>query len=143
MFFAIDGVWQSRMLEVSIERRVLMPYKLKSTPSDLGHLGRKSRMGGVRPKNGSELTNFVSLSLRARRFPCSGSHCSTQISPFNRKKTPRTTTVIPAKAGIHAFANLLKKMDFAPLPDMARLRGNDFGPGRLAVAHVVWQRQNK
>jgi len=90
----------------------------------------------VWPKNGSQLTNFVSLGLRARRFACSGSHWSTPISLLNKKRTPRTTTVIPAKAGIHAFPNLLKKMD-------SRLRGNDFGSGRLTIAHVVWQRQNK
>ncbi len=33
--------------------------------------------------------------------------------------------VIPLKKGIHAFFNYLKRVDFAPLPDMARLRGND------------------
>jgi len=32
---------------------------------------------------------------------------------------------IPLKKGSHAFFNYLKRMDFAPLPDMARLRGND------------------
>lgn len=120
-----------------------MPCKLKSAPSDLGHLGRKSRMGGVRPKNGSELTNFVSLGLRARRFACSHCHCGTPVALLNKKRVLRTTTVIPVKAGIHAFANLLKKMDFTPSPDMARLRGNDLGSGRRPVANVIWPRQNK
>jgi N-acetylglucosaminyldiphosphoundecaprenol N-acetyl-beta-D-mannosaminyltransferase len=41
-----------------------------------------------------------------------------------RQQYPETSlqkVVIPLKKGIHAFFNYLKRMDFAPLPDIARL----------------------
>jgi hypothetical protein len=42
-----------------------------------------------------------------------------------RVRTSLQKIIIPLKKGIHSFFNYLKRTDFAPLPDMARLRGND------------------
>jgi hypothetical protein len=65
----------------------LQGLKPEISPSDLGHLGRKSRIGGDRTKNGFELTNFVIPAQNPRRFDSSGYHGNLRIS-LRHKKSP-------------------------------------------------------
>jgi len=60
--------------------------------------------------------------MNSHQFACSGDQESTQRS-LRKKKSSRHTSVIPAKAGIHAFPNIMKKKSFPPKPNMARPAG--------------------
>jgi hypothetical protein len=80
--------------------------------SDLGHLGRKSRIGDLRPKNGPELTNFVIPAQNPRRFASSGYHGNLRMSRRN-KKNSRIAKVIPARVMDSCILQLAEKTSFS------------------------------
>ncbi|MDP3429211.1 MAG: hypothetical protein Q8R89_02660, partial [Desulfomicrobium sp.] len=82
------------------------------------------------PKNGSELTNFVSLGLTPQQSARPGHPRKHTDIPPHKKSPHRHTSVIPAKAGIHAFPNQLKKREFRAI---ARLLGNNSARSHRAV----------